>query len=69
MAAIGGKPRSSWLSFFNFTQRTIHAQKIPQEHEFDSYESFKKNFKISIPKNFNFAYDVVDEYARKHRTR
>jgi len=29
-----------------------------------SYEDLYKNFKISIPDNFNFAYDVVDEYAK-----
>ena len=32
--------------------------------DYDSYEDLYKNFKISIPDNFNFAYDVVDEYAR-----
>ena len=31
--------------------------------EFDSYEEFKADFKIRIPDNFNFAYDVVDETA------
>lgn len=31
--------------------------------EFDSYEDFKKNFKLKIPKNFNFGFDVVDKYA------
>ncbi|PWD97929.1 AMP-binding protein [Marinilabilia rubra] len=34
------------------------------KQEFDSLEDFQKNFKINIPDNFNFAYDVVDEYAR-----
>ena len=32
--------------------------------DYESYEDLYKNFKISIPDNFNFAYDVVDEYAR-----
>ena len=32
--------------------------------DYDSYEDLYENFKISIPDNFNFAYDVVDEYAR-----
>ena len=32
--------------------------------EFDSYEDFFENFTINIPQNFNFAYDVVDEWAR-----
>lgn len=31
--------------------------------EFDSYEDFRENFKINIPDNFNFAFDVVDEIA------
>ncbi len=30
---------------------------------FRSYEDFKENFKINIPENFNFAFDVVDEIA------
>jgi acetyl-CoA synthetase len=33
--------------------------------EFESYEDFKENFKIIIPENFNFAYDVVDVYAEE----
>lgn len=31
--------------------------------EFQSYEDFSDNFKIHIPDNFNFAFDVVDEIA------
>lgn len=32
--------------------------------DFDSYEDFAENFRIDVPENFNFAYDVVDEWAR-----
>ena len=32
--------------------------------EYTSYEDFKANFKLKVPDNFNFGYDVVDEYAR-----
>ena len=32
--------------------------------EFDSYEDFYDNFRIDVPDNFNFGYDVVDEWAR-----
>ncbi|NLD86813.1 MAG: AMP-binding protein [Clostridiales bacterium] len=32
--------------------------------EYSSYEDFKQNFTINIPENFNYAYDVVDEWAR-----
>lgn len=31
--------------------------------EFSSYEEMREKFSIKIPENFNFAYDVVDEYA------
>ncbi len=30
---------------------------------FDSYEDFYQNFKINVPDNFNFAFDVVDATA------
>lgn len=32
--------------------------------EFSSYDDFKENYNLQIPENFNFGYDVVDEYAR-----
>lgn len=32
--------------------------------DFDSYEDFAENFRIDVPENFNFAYDVVDKWAR-----
>lgn len=32
--------------------------------EFESYEDYFENFKIDVPDEFNFAYDVVDEWAR-----
>ena len=32
--------------------------------EFDSYEDVFENYKVNVPANFNFAYDVVDEWAR-----
>jgi len=31
--------------------------------EFNSYKEFKADYKLNIPENFNFAYDVVDEIA------
>ncbi len=31
--------------------------------EFDSYEDFKQNFKIDLPEDFNFGFDVVDAWA------
>lgn len=37
--------------------------------EFKSYEDFCGNFKINVPESFNFAYDIVDEYARLEPSR
>ena len=31
--------------------------------DFDSYEDFKENFKINVPADFNFGFDVVDAWA------
>lgn len=39
-------------------------EKYLEKTEFDSYEDFMQNFHIKVPKNFNFGYDVVDEWAR-----
>jgi acetyl-CoA synthetase len=38
--------------------------KYISKSDFNSYEDFCENFKILVPENFNFAYDIVDEYAR-----
>lgn len=32
--------------------------------DFTDYDDFAKNVRFSVPENFNFGYDVVDEYAR-----
>jgi len=37
--------------------------------DYDSYEDLTANYKISIPENFNFAYDVVDRFAREEPNR
>ncbi len=34
--------------------------------DFTSYEDFIKDFRILVPENFNFSYDVVDEIAVRH---
>lgn len=38
---------------------------IKQTH-YKNQEDFKANFKINVPDNFNFSYDVVDEWAKTH---
>lgn len=38
-------------------------ERFLQQVEFTSYEDIVRNFKIKVPENFNFAYDVVDVIA------
>ena len=33
--------------------------------EFDSYEDFKKNYKVNTPDTFNFGFDIVDGWAEE----
>ena len=37
--------------------------------QFKDYNDFYNNFKLTVPENYNFAYDVVDEYARLEPTK
>lgn len=39
--------------------------KYLERTEFGSYPDFAENFKITVPGNFNFAYDVVDDIGTK----
>ena len=32
--------------------------------DFDSYEDFMQNYKINIPDDFNFGFDIVDEWSK-----
>ncbi|MDQ7031349.1 MAG: AMP-binding protein [Desulfonauticus sp.] len=36
-----------------------------KKQKFSSYEEFVSNFKIDVPENFNFAFDVMDVLARE----
>jgi len=37
--------------------------KYLERSEFTSYEDFKQNYRLRIPENFNFGFDVVDAWA------
>ena len=37
--------------------------KFLEKTEFESYEDFKENYRVVVPANFNFAFDVVDAMA------
>ena len=38
--------------------------KFLNQTSFSSTEDFAANYKVEIPVNFNFAYDIVDEWAK-----
>lgn len=37
--------------------------------QFDSYDDFMANFKVNVPEDFNFGYDVVDAWAAEEPDR
>lgn len=37
--------------------------KFLDKTEFESYDDFMQNYKVNVPDDFNFGYDVVDAYA------
>ena len=39
--------------------------KYLKQTTFTSQEDFRENFKIEVPEQFNFGYDIVDEWAKK----
>ena len=40
-------------------------EKYLQKTEFTDFEDFKANYKLLVPDNFNFGYDIVDAWAAK----
>lgn len=41
-------------------------EKFLEQTSFSSTEDFAKNYRVRIPENFNFGYDVVDQWAETH---
>lgn len=39
--------------------------KFLEKTKFDSYNDFITNYKLRIPENFNFGYDIIDVYAKE----
>ncbi len=37
---------------------------LVEDREFKDYDDLKKNCRLKAPKDFNFAYDIIDRYAR-----
>lgn len=41
-------------------------EKYLKQTQFTDFEDYKANFEVIVPEYFNFAYDVVDEWAATH---
>ena len=39
-------------------------ERFVKKTTFESYRDFVENYHIDVPENFNFAYDIVDEWAK-----
>ena len=39
-------------------------EKFVKQTSFASHRDFVENYRVGVPENFNFAYDVVDEWAK-----
>ncbi|HKJ41236.1 MAG TPA: hypothetical protein VKA27_04040, partial [Sunxiuqinia sp.] len=42
----------------------ILSERYLKKSHFSNLTDFQTNFEVLVPDSFNFAYDVVDEYAR-----
>ena len=40
-------------------------ERFLKQTTFSSQEDFMKNFRVEVPENFNFGYDVVDAWAEE----
>ena len=38
-------------------------ERFVKQTKYTSQEDFKQNFRVEVPENFNFGYDVVDAWA------
>ena len=43
-------------------------ERFLEKTDFENYKDFVNNYKLKIPENFNFAYDVMDEIAKNNPT-
>ena len=50
-------------------KRKIMLERFVKQTTFESQEDFIKNFKVIVPENFNFGYDVVDVWADEEPNR
>ena len=41
-------------------------ERFLEKTDFENYKDFVNNYKLKIPENFNFAYDVMDEIAKNN---
>ena len=46
-------------------KRNPMLERFVNKTDFSSYADFMQNFKVNIPEDFNFGYDVIDAYAEE----
>ena len=44
-------------------------EKYLKQTEFKDFEDFEENYQLIVPENFNFGYDIVDNWAEKEPTK
>ena len=37
---------------------------LVEDREYKDYDDFSKHCRLKAPKDFNFAYDIIDRYAK-----
>lgn len=56
--------RNMKLSFKKRYKMNFMKDYLQNDFDMNDYEDIKKKFAIKVPENFNFAYDIVDRYAK-----
>ena len=65
MKALDGEKVSFLAIILYIDNLIIMLERFINKTTFESQEDFIKNFKIKVPENFNFGYDVVDAWAEE----
>ena len=48
-----------------FFKMNFYSDYVENGTVYTNYEDLKKNFKIKVPENFNFSYDIIDRYEKE----
>ncbi len=51
-----------------FFKMNFYADYVEGGKVYTDYEDLKKNFKIKVPENFNFSYDIITDTSSLNQT-